>query len=176
MVGLACLSAFFLLRGLSFIEAGNQRKLIVYNTPRYQAIDFIEGRNFYYAGDAILWQDELLYNFHLKPSRVLHRVKTINEIPHSVKNFDFNGKKIGIIDSSITFQQTSPKPRIDVIILSRNPRIYIKDIYKNFTVRQIVLDGSVPEWKARLWKRDCDSLHLPCYDVAEKGAFVMNLR
>ncbi|MCU7552063.1 ComEC family competence protein [Chitinophagaceae bacterium LB-8] len=176
LFGLVCLVALFLLRTLSFIEAGHQRKVIVYNTPRYQAIDFIEGRNFYYAGDAVLLEDELLYNFHLKPSRVLNRVKTVKEIPQSQKGFDFNGKKIAIIDNSFFIQQGQPKSEVDVIVLSRNPQIYIKDICKGLSVKQIVIDGSVPAWKAKLWKRDCDSLHLPCYDVAEKGAFVMNLR
>jgi competence protein ComEC len=37
------------------------------------------------------------------------------------------------------------------------------------------LDGSVPFWKAQRWKKDCDSLHIPCYDTNENGAFVMNL-
>jgi competence protein ComEC len=176
LAGLACLATFFLLRSFSFIETSQQRKLIVYNIPRYQAIDFIDGRHFYFAGDAALCQDELLYNFHLKPSRVLHRVKTIEEIPDSLKSFDFNGKKIGIIDRNLFLQETSSKPVLEVLVLSGNPRIYIKDIYKAFSVRQIVIDGSVPAWKARLWKRDCDYLGLPCYNVAEKGAFVMNLR
>jgi competence protein ComEC len=174
-VGLSCLTAFFLLRTFSFIEASNQRKLIIYNIPRYQAIDFIEGRNFYFAGDAVLWQDELLYNFHLKPSRVLNRVKAVEEIPHWQKSFNFYGKKIGIIDRDLFFQENTSKLEMDVIVLSRNPRLHIKDIYKTFTVKQIVIDGSVPAWKARFWKRDCESLHLPCYDVSEKGAFVMNL-
>lgn len=176
IVGLTSLVVFFLLRTYSFMEAGNQRKLIVYNVSRYQAIDFIKGRDTYFAGDAVLCQDQYLYNFHLKPSRIVNRVKTITEIPLLQKSFEFEGKKIGIIDSSIFFQPSIFKPQIDVMVLSRNPRIYIKDIHKAFTVKQIVIDSSVPAWKAKLWKRDCDSVGLACFDVAEKGAFVMNLR
>ena len=176
MLGLTSLSAFFLLRAFSFIEANYQSKLIIYNIPRYQAIDFIEGRNTYFTGDAVLCQDQYLYNFHLKPSRISNRVKTITEIPALEKGFEFGGKKIGIVDSSLFFPACIPKHQIDVMVLSGNPHIYIRDIHKAFIVRQIVIDGSVPPWKAKLWKRDCDSLNLPCYDVAEKGAFVMNLR
>ncbi|MCW3119864.1 MAG: ComEC family competence protein, partial [Chitinophagaceae bacterium] len=40
----------------------------------------------------------------------------------------------------------------------------------------VVFDGSVPSRKAAYWKKDCDSLHIPWYDVNEKGAFVMSLR
>jgi competence protein ComEC len=46
---------------------------------------------------------------------------------------------------------------------------------QSFSIKQIVIDGSVPPWKAKLWKKDCDSLHIPCFDVSEKGAFVMKL-
>jgi hypothetical protein len=38
------------------------------------------------------------------------------------------------------------------------------------------MDGSVPLWKKNLWKKDCDSLGLNYYDVAEKGAFVMRVQ
>jgi competence protein ComEC len=46
---------------------------------------------------------------------------------------------------------------------------------RSFSVSQVVIDGSVPLWKAKLWKRDCDSVGINCFDVREKGAFVMNL-
>jgi competence protein ComEC len=38
-----------------------------------------------------------------------------------------------------------------------------------------VISSLVPAWKAVLWQHDCDSLHIPCFSVAQKGAFVMNL-
>jgi competence protein ComEC len=68
-----------------------------------------------------------------------------------------------------------PKQNIDLLILSKNPKVYISALAKAFSIHQIVIDGSVPSWKAKLWKKDCDSLHIPCFDVSEKGAFVMNL-
>ena len=43
------------------------------------------------------------------------------------------------------------------------------------TIRQVVFDGSVPPWKTVYWKKDCDSLQIPYYDVTAKGAFVMKL-
>ena len=64
----------------------------------------------------------------------------------------------------------------DVVILSGNPKLYISHLANALEVKQIVIDGSVPHYKADLWKKDCDSLHLPCHDVSEKGAFVMKLQ
>ncbi|HEX8332113.1 MAG TPA: ComEC family competence protein, partial [Segetibacter sp.] len=64
---------------------------------------------------------------------------------------------------------------VDVIILSKNPRIYINQLAAVFDCKQYVFDASNPLWKIKLWKKDCDSLHLPHHSVAEKGAFELDL-
>ena len=52
----------------------------------------------------------------------------------------------------------------------------MKKLAASLDIKQVVFDGSVPAWKANYWKKDCDSLHIPWYDVTTKGAFVMSLR
>ena len=64
----------------------------------------------------------------------------------------------------------------NLIVLSKNPKLYISNLNEVFAIKQVVIDGSVPAWKAKLWKKDCDSLQVPCHDVSEKGAFVMKLQ
>ena len=66
--------------------------------------------------------------------------------------------------------------KADIIVLSKNPKLYITNLNKAFYIGKLVIDGSVPAWKAKLWKKDCDSLGIAYHDVAEKGAFVMKLR
>lgn len=166
---------FFTLRSISFAEAYRQKKLIVYNVPKFSAIDLIHGRTFIFLGDSALLYDDFTRNFHVQPSRVLHRIEQNQTLAIDCKDFEFCNKKIAILDSTKYFAALQSKPFIDVMILSKNPKIYISNLIKTFDVHQIVIDGSVPQWKAKLWKKDCDSLQIPCYDVAEKGAFVMNL-
>ena len=48
-LGLVAMVCFFLLRGFSFWQADRQKKIIVYNVPQHQAIDFINGRNFLFC-------------------------------------------------------------------------------------------------------------------------------
>ncbi len=43
---LVCLIGFFALRSISFIQANHQKELIVYNVPKHQAIDVIDGRKY----------------------------------------------------------------------------------------------------------------------------------
>ena len=174
-LSLGSLVIFISLRSLSFTKAYNQKKLIVYNVPKYSAIDLIDGRAYNFIGDSALLYDDFIRNFHIQPSRVLNRMKQDQILPACCKDFEFCNKRIAIIDSAKHFIPLESKQLIDILILSKNPRLYISNLTKTFSIGQIVIDGSVPQWKAELWKHDCDSLHIQCFDVSEKGAFVMNL-
>lgn len=128
-----------------------------------------------FIGDSLLLNEGFTRNFHLQPSRILHRVKPVlNGSNVSSKAMKFYNKQIIIIDTTLLFNNRSRK-HIDVLILSKNPGIYITKLVESFDIKQIVADGSVKAWKARLWKRDADSLSIPFHDVTQSGAFVMNL-
>ncbi len=173
--GFASFLLFICLRSLSFYDAYHQQKLVVYNVPKYPAIDIISGRTYSFLGDSTLLSNDFIRNFHIQPSRVLHRISQKQSLPMECKEFEFGNKKIAILDSTSHFTPLDPKKKLDVLILSGNPKIYISNLLKTFSIQQIVIDGSVPGWKSRLWKNDCDSFHIRCHDVSEKGAFVMNL-
>jgi competence protein ComEC len=176
---------FFLLlfaaeRFSSFRTASMQQKIIVYHVPRLRAIDFIHQRNFWFTGDSSLQQNQLARNFHLKPSRVLHRVSETNRLNgllHYEYYYRFGEKNIICLDTAISY--TSPadsiRPVIDLLVLSGNPKLYLKRLAAVLDIRQLVIDGSVPARKAGFWKKDADSLHIPVHDTGEKGAFVMSL-
>lgn len=169
---LGCLLTFIILRTVSFMETTRQKKVIVYNVPKYRAIDVMDGRKCYFLGDAALLQNEMLRNFHVQPSRILHRidVNNITFVPQRI--FSFYGKRIVTVDETGLLPANDSA---DVLVLSKNPRLYMTDLCKRLKIKQVVIDGTVPQWKARLWKGDCDSLRMACHDVSEKGAFVMNV-
>jgi len=172
---MVCLLAFATLRAVSFADAYRQKKLKVYNVPGHQAIDIINGRTFNFIGDHDLLEDDFIRNFHIQPARVLYRIVQAQTLPGFTKEFELSNKHIALIDSTIKFFPRQQKSRLNVLILSKNPEIYISSLLQSFAIDQIVIDGSVPAWKARQWKRDCDSLRIPYHDTSEKGAFVMNL-
>ena len=181
---LIVLAGFILLRSHSFIVAGRQEKIIVYNIPRKRAIDFIDRRNFTFIGDSTLLTDAFNYNFHLKPSRTQFRVSqgSLHDFFRSGNCINYRGKHILLLDQPIInsiFQnreQKNNKPFIDLLVISGNPKLYMKNMSAAFEIKQVVFDGTVPAWKSDSWKKDCDSLKIPCYDVKTKGAFVMNCR
>jgi competence protein ComEC len=178
LFALIALAGFFMIRSYSFIRAGQQQKIIVYNIPKYQAIDFVDGRNYFFYGHASLQADELANNFNLKPSRTLNRVSLtlgIKDLFMDKSYAVYKTKRILLIDTSVSFLPSVEKYSIDLLIISQNPKLYITKLAKTFSIKQIVFDASVPAWRLSYWKKDCDSLHIPYHDVSEKGAFVMNL-
>lgn len=170
-----CLLVFTALRSYSFWQVQRQRKLIVYNVPKYAAMDLIEGRRYHYLGSPELQHNEVQRRFFIQPSRVLHRVEQ-EPLPHPLgKAFLWQGQRILLLDSTVKVDASSSQKPIDLLVLSQNPKVYLPALAQAFQLRQIVVDGSVPKWKVRLWKRDCDSLGIPFHDVGENGAFVLNL-
>lgn len=178
VLGILSLLGFTVLRTFSFIQRNNQQKIIVYNVPRQTAVDLIDGRNAVFLGDSILLEEGFLRNFHLKPSHTLHRTGPAGHIAGLKKKGDyilFKGIRVLLIDEPLSFPATKNKERIDLLIITKNPRLYFSKLVTALNIRQVVFDGSAPAWKVNYWKKDCDSLRIPCHDVTLKGAFVMNL-
>ncbi len=176
--GFLVLLLFFVIRSYSFYSATQQRKMIVYNIPGKRAIDFVDGRKYVFEGDTSLLSDDFARNFHLNPSRILHRMepaRSLSSLQKNGKYYSFSGKKIILIDTAVRYLPINNPPTIDVLIISGSPRFYLKDFTKSFAVKTVIFDGNVAAFRVNQWKKDCASLHIPWYAVNEKGAFVMNL-
>ncbi|MBM3415104.1 MAG: ComEC family competence protein [Bacteroidetes bacterium] len=176
--GLASLFLFTIFRTASFIKSNQQQKIIVYNVPQKTAIDFISGRKFQFVGDSDVLFEGFARNFHLKPSRILlrlSRVYNVQGFQQEGKFIAYKGKHIMLAGESISFDTSFTKQTIDLLIISKNPRLYFKNLVTALDIKQVVFDGSAPAWKVNYWKKDCDSLKIPWHDVSMKGAFVMKI-
>ena len=177
--GLIALLGFVFLRTFSFIQAQHRGQIIVYNVPQKRAIDLIDGRQNLFVGDTSVLTDDFLKNFHIKPSRIQHRLipsATLSDCQQTDNFLLYKKKKILIINETKEYSPLRSKAVIDILIVSGNPRLYFNNLLKTFSVKQVVFDGSCRLWKMNYWKKDCDSLRIPYHDVSEKGAFVMSLR
>ena len=164
------------LRVLSFWNASHQQKIIVYNIPRYQCIDFIAGRNFFFKGDSAISNNESLRNFHLSPSRILHRVSKQDSLPSLyIRNdfYCFGNKLLLIVDSSL--QKPAQRLKVDLAVISNNAPVNIDQLIKYFDCQQVVIDGSNSPRKIKRWKADCVGYKVPCHSVTDEGAFVLTL-
>ena len=177
-LSLFVLLAFTALTGYTKWKTWGQKKLIVYNVPQHQSIDFINGNTYKFIGDSALLTDGMLHNFHLKPARIALQLNTkvdsISALHQDNHLYLFNNKKILLIDQSLVFK-SDQKINVDYIIISKNPKLYIPQLERVFNCHQFIFDGSNSLWKIAKWKKDCEQLHLRCYSVPEQGAFVIDL-
>jgi competence protein ComEC len=157
----------------------NQQKLIVYNVPQHQAIDFVSGNTYKFIGDSILLVDGILQNFHLKPGRIKlqlnQRVDSLSNCFAKTNFYQFNTKKIMLIDKPVAFDSLTTKINVDIILISKNPKLYIPQLASVFNCKTIVFDASNSLWKIDQWKEDCDKLNLQYYSVPDNGAYVLDL-
>lgn len=156
------------------LKQKKQQKIIVYNVPQKRAIDFIDGRNYRFVGDSDLLMDGFTRNFHLKPSRILYRIKdteSLSDLLLTENYASFKGKKVLLLGEAVSFLPDADKPVVDLLILSGNPKLYMRKLAGSLEIKQVVFDASVPAWKTNYWKKDCDSLHIPWHDVTTKGGF-----
>lgn len=157
-----------------------QRKMVIYNVSKYRAIDFIMQDKHYFEGDQALKQEGLLQNFHLKPARIsLQATNAADSFPALIhQNFywQFLQKKMIFIDSTVVLEPADSIIPIDVLLISRNPAIKIKDIAMTVRPAVVVFDASNNLWKIENWEKECEELHLRSHSVAKEGAFILDIR
>lgn len=88
---------------LAYLKARQQVSIVVYNIPKFRAIDFVYRDKYYFIGDQF-YKETVDSNFHLKPARVfLHVAKPVT-FTFSSRNSDlvwFYNKKILLIDKAV---------------------------------------------------------------------------
>jgi competence protein ComEC len=175
LIGFAFFAVFLGIRMIDVVQKQQQQKIIIYNVPQNTGIDFIEGTNYTFWGDSLLRQEGFLQNFHLKPSRILHRLNNetmVNGLQFTNHIFTFKNKTILVIDK---LWKPSEKPiNVDVVLVTQNPKLYIHQL-QNITCKLMVFDGSNPMWKIDLWQKDCINLHLPHHITALQGAYEIKI-
>jgi competence protein ComEC len=169
-LALTCTVTFLCIRSVSFIHADSRQAIVIYNIPRHKAIDIIAGRNCFFIGDSLLGEMNGNTNPEIQTCRTTGR---ITQISFSDKNvFDYCKRRIVLIDSSSEIKPV--RGIVDYLIISGNTKLRMDDFAQS-TIRNVIIDASVPAWKSPALMKDCQRLNIPCYNVAEKGAFLIDL-
>ena len=174
LLALSAVLLFAVVNSFDLIKKNQQQKIIVYNVPKYTAIDCVEGRNYFFTGDSVLEENNFLQNFYLQPSRILNRIKPTSQTQPALFDeniFSCHNKNIVLINKALPAISVNKKIKANAIIISHNPGLYLSQIARIFDCDQYVFDASNPLWKIRKWKKGCDSLHLRHYSTPEQGAF-----
>ena len=188
------LGIIILLTGSGLIKKINRltcEKLIVYHLQQGSAFEFVDQGKCILAGNQVFtindFSSDIIQNTRMvlgckEKLKLLIHPFVKNTSPVISGNFykkgnfiQFNGEKIGIINSGLPAGPISAKLNLDLLILSGNPKVKIADLLKLFTFRKIVIDATNPEWKARNWINEAKLSGIGYYSVSASGAFVMDL-
>ena len=176
---MACMLIFAITQAYAKAHSYFQRKVIVYNIPKKQAIDLISRDAFFFIGDSVLKNNGALKNFHLKPARIFlqaNRHLSMDGILKQGNALFFEGIRIMIIDKGVSYQPLKKPLSIDILIISGNPVLKISGIACAIKPRIIVFDSSNSLWKIAEWKKECESLLLRFHSVPTQGAFVYDIK
>jgi competence protein ComEC len=166
------------LRTAFVIKSQQQEKIIVYNVPKQEAIDIIHGDKYLFRGDSSLLADDFLQNFHLKPSRINHRVAATPQL-HQYQNlpngFIFNNTTVVCLNNAC-FPQQNHTIDAQLVILSKNTPFTLQQVCRQFGDATIVIDASNSYRQLNRWKTEATILGIKYYSVVDNGAFVMPLK
>ncbi|MEO5967139.1 MAG: ComEC/Rec2 family competence protein, partial [Ferruginibacter sp.] len=127
-----------------------QESIVIYNVPGKKAIDFISGNKYFFIGDTLLQKEGMLRNFHLKPARISAMTTESKTVFNNLKMNDgfinFNGKKLFLIDGKFKLDSQKIPIKTDVVLISKNSKMKIKDIISSIAPQVIVLDGTNSLW------------------------------
>lgn len=165
---LLVLSAFLIIRCISFIHAGSQQKIIVHRG----IVDFVYSRVYVSFSTAVNVNP---YSVTLTRNYFRLRGGGHGLALQSGNAVSFLSRRVLHLSGSHSYWPTPNKIAVDLVILSNDPDLEPDKLSQAVNFRQVVADVTVPAWKSRNWQQYCDSAGISFHDMRTKGAFVMNL-
>jgi competence protein ComEC len=168
-----------------------QQKIIVYSIPRTTAIDLINGnahsfistekfisnanqKRFFvlHNWDDLGLQEPIFYNVEKKRT-----AKSENNFFMQQNQFVLFGKKIIYIADSYLPEKKSTivKTKVDFAILTNQYNGKVKNLLNFLKPNTVIIDSSVPFYKAKKYKEELKWLNVNVTDVTETGALIVDL-
>ena len=174
--------SLFLLLSLSILKGYEQwvtlkqQKIIIYQIPHHTAIDLMDGTNATTICDSMVYYDPIIDRNYLKPSaeyfHIKEHIKQLLPDQTGFRYFCFKGVSVLILNKTFAFNSVEQKTKIDLIIITGNPSINLKDLSTAFDCPAYIFDTSNNLWKIAKWMKEAESLHLRCFSIAENGALI----
>ncbi|MDX5421766.1 MAG: ComEC family competence protein [Hymenobacteraceae bacterium] len=181
-----------LLSGQEVVEAMQQKEqklLAVYNVRGATGMALVEGQEAVLLTDSALLRDENKYTFNVRPhlwqlgvqqpvfaslaeEQPLKAAHTL--LPDSNQLLVWQGQRWLLLSNPPKLQPTDTIA-IDYILLRNNVRLKPEEL-QGYTFRQVVLDASNSTWYRQRMHQQLDTLWVNYHDVAEGGAFVLQLQ
>ncbi len=161
-------------------------EIIVYSVPGHTAIDLFDGRKAYCIADSLLNLNQQKINFNIKPNRIQQGIKNIREL-NALKDkvivesgifmahpfISFKERRIALINREWRYFKFPGSLSVDLAIISGNFKLDPERLASQLKIKQVVIDSSVPFYRAEEWLGLFERAGIPCHSVRHEGAFVV---
>ncbi|MCW3070220.1 MAG: ComEC/Rec2-related protein [Bacteroidetes bacterium] len=162
-----------------------QHRMIVYNIAKTSAVDFIDAQSNVLLTDPSFAQNESALSFHIKQNwwkLGINRPVIVTGNFRSEHLFiqnnciQFNEKKVVIVRGREEMDKKWKQPlKVDFLIVSKNLKMDIAELLKNYDPEQIIFDSSNSNYRLEKWKKECIAMSRNYYSVKDSGAFEADL-
>jgi competence protein ComEC len=181
---LGALLLFVIATGKGIYEKLKTSGIDVYQVSGHTAVELIHDRQSVFICDSLLMTDMGAIEFQVKPNRMNLRIKDIRGLktegkiiqsfPGAWINYPFvffRGKTIVIIDSRWENPQPGETLCCDVAVISGSSWISPETLIMHVVMNQVIIDSSVPFYRAELMMQFFRKENIPCHSVRHSGAF-----
>lgn len=174
-------------RSVRSIIQQRQHSIVVYSVNRVRLIDFFDGTSVVSLSDTLSRKQ---WTFSAQAHRwamgmdvhnLYHFADSIGETStfrYQSPFIQFYDQRMIVVDDVKWvqhFQAPSSPIDVDVLLLSKNPRLSVNDCQKIFHARVIVADNTNSRKRVSQWKSECKILQIPFHDVREQGAWALTM-
>ena len=165
------------------INSYSQKKIIVYHIHRNSLVDLFDGQNTLSISGEELEEGKEKFaaeNFRnamgitaIKKTSFSNEEHRTNHYLFTDRVLQFDKTRWAFIDG-IEASNTSSL-QVDFLLLRNNPRLAISEVLKTYQFKTLIIDASNSRHRREQWKKECTLLQLPYHDIAEDGAFTLDL-
>jgi len=153
---------------LQYYVAAGQKSVIVYNTPHLSVVDFLDGRTMRRFGSSQSLLDKKTINYVLLPAQLGYHIRQVTR--PAVKPYWFVHEKYVCFLEGVPDDQKGIS-KVDYLIVS-NKCVFTPEEWLALKPEKIIIDSSLPGWKAAVWKKMLSQKGIAVHSVPEDGAWL----
>jgi len=156
-------------------QSYSQKKMLVYHHYKQAPVSFLNGKTTQLFNKNII-KSRTMQRFVIEPANRYFGAKPIESPSQEERFFLIGSKSLLIIDTTFrNHQKQYIAFETDIVMLSGNPYVNLEQLKNSIKFKQLVFAGNNSSTKIKYWNKQCVSLGLNCYDMADEGAFVYNI-
>ncbi|MFN0035435.1 MAG: ComEC/Rec2 family competence protein [Saprospiraceae bacterium] len=160
-----------------------QHTTVVYFVNKARSVDFFDGDHVFSLSDTLSKKQE---TFAAQGNRTASGIREKTAVSFSNKEafssrnllidlpfIQFRDQKMAFVDDPSWVTSSHPNPiAVDVLVLSKSPKISVAECRECFPCGLVVFDASNTMRQAERWRKECEAEGWPYHDVRTMGAWV----